>query len=101
MNAKRNSSGLRRKISKELAILFGFVFLGLVVLPFLIYFVGQAVFGDYGGVGYGEFYSTLNQKVRNGDYAALFLIFSPYIGWQCIRLAAYAWRAAGRSSAAA
>ena len=30
------------------------LFFGLVILPIAIWFVGNAVFGDYGGAGYGK-----------------------------------------------
>ena len=98
MNAENKTSATRRRVAKEFAVLFGFLFLGLAVLPLLIFVVGQAVFGEYGGMGFGDFFGTLSAKVRSGDYVALFLVFSPYLGWQCLRLAAYAWRASGRAS---
>ena len=86
----------RKIATKELALLAGFLFFGLAVMPILIYFVGDMVFGAYGGVGYGDFFGTLSQKVRNGDAVACFLVLSPYLGWQCVRLTALAWRLAGR-----
>ena len=87
---------IRRIATKELALLSGFLFLGLAVMPFLIYTVGQSVFGAYGGFGYGDFFSTLSQKVRTGDSVAWFLVLSPYIGWQSLRGFAFAWRLIGR-----
>jgi len=62
-------------------------------MPVVIYLVGQAVFGAYGGNGYGDFFGTLSEKVRHGDRVAWFLILSPYLGWQCVRMSAFAWRA--------
>ena len=87
-------------MTKEVALLVGFLFVGLIVLPYLIYFVGESVFGAYAGVGYWDFFTTLSAKVRNGDIVAWFLVLSPYMGWQCLRLAAKAWRAAGRNEQA-
>jgi hypothetical protein len=87
----------RTLASKELALLAGFLFVGLTVLPYTIYGVGQSIFGAYAGIGYGDFFGTLSGKVRAGDIVALFLVLSPYFGWQCLRLAAFAWRAAGRT----
>jgi hypothetical protein len=92
--------GLRQIATKEIALLSGFLFFGLVILPMLIYYVGNAVFGAYGGFGYGDFFGTLSQKVRSGDSVAWFLIFSPYLGWQCLRLTAFAWRLAGKPNSA-
>ena len=73
----------------------GFLFFGLVIMPVVIYFVGQAIFGNYGGLGYSSFFGTLSAKVRNGDYVAWFLILAPYLGWQVLRLLALAWRLSG------
>ncbi len=65
-------------------------------MPIMIFFVGKSVFGAYGGVGYVDFFATLSGKVRNGDLVAWFLILSPYLGWQCLRLMVFAWRISGR-----
>ena len=83
-----------------MALLTGFLFIGLVVMPVVVYFVGQTVFGTYGGQGYGDFFGTLSAKVRNGDYVAWFLVLAPYLGWQILRLLALAWRQTGQSQAA-
>ncbi len=91
---------IRRIATKELALLTGFLFFGLAIMPVLIYHVGQSVFGAYGGFGYGEFFRTLTQKIRAGDGVAWFLVLSPYIGWQCLRALAFAWRLAGRGKPA-
>ncbi len=87
---------MRKAITREAALLLGFAFFGLLVLPVAIYFVGQAIFGDYGGGSYGHFYSELSSRIRTGDPAAWFLVFSPYLGWQTLRLIALGWRSAGR-----
>ena len=99
MGATENSTPpIRQVATKEFGLLVFFLFAGLVLLPVLIYFVGQSVFGDYEGVGYGDFFSGLSEKIRNGDWASWFLILSPYFAWQCLRLMAYGWRLAGRST---
>jgi hypothetical protein len=95
VNAIIQPSSLRQRATKELAILAGFLFLGLVVVPIIIFQVGQVVFGAYGGTGYGDFYGTLSAKVRSGDSVAWFLVLSPYLGWQCLRLLVFGWRLAG------
>ena len=96
MKTKTTPPGLRQLAAKELALLTGFLFLGLVVLPIATFIVGQSVFGTYAGVGYGDFFGTLSAKVRGGDIVAWFLILSPYLGWQSLRLTVFAWRIAGR-----
>lgn len=96
MTTTAQSTNFRQIATKELALLTGFLFFGLAIMPMLIYFVGDVVFGAYGGVGYSDFFGTLSQKVRGGDTVACFLVLSPYLGWQCVRLTAFLWRLAGR-----
>ena len=85
---------VRRIITREAALLTGFLLLGLVLLPVAIYLVGQAIFGDYGG--FSHFSSELSSRIRAGDGAAWFLVLSPYLGWQTLRLIGLGWRIAGR-----
>jgi hypothetical protein len=80
-------------VIRESAWFIGLLFVGFVLMPIAIYLVGQDVFGAYAGAGYGDFFGTLSEKVRNGDAVAWFLILSPYLGWQCVRLSVFAWRA--------
>jgi hypothetical protein len=96
VNTAKNTAGLRQRAIKEIALFTGLLFVGLVILPVLIYSVGQSVFGAYGGVGYTDFFGTLGGKIRQGDIVAWFLILSPYLGWQCLRLTMLAWRLTGR-----
>ena len=86
----------RRIVTKELALFSALLFFGLVVLPIAIWFVGKAVFGAYGGAGYMDFFGTLSGKIRSGDLVAWFLVLSPYLVWQVIRLTALGWRAVGK-----
>ena len=58
---------------------------GLVALPALIYTVGSALFGDYGGTGFSAFYGSLHSDLRTGELAGWFLVLSPYIVWQLAR----------------
>ena len=89
-------SGLRRIFTKELALFAILLFFGLVVLPIAIWFVGKAVFGAYGGAGYMDFFGTLSAKIRSGDVVAWFLVLSPYLVWQIVRLTALGWRTVGK-----
>ena len=83
-------------LQKEVALLTGLLFIGMVLVPVAIYMVGKAVFGEYGGQGFAHFYGTLSGKLRDGDTVAWFLVLSPYLAWQCLRLTALAWRSASR-----
>ncbi len=85
------------RIAKKEAALFSILlFVGLVLLPGLVWVVGQAVFGAYGGDGYGEFFGTLMRKIRSGDWVAWFLVLSPWLGVQLLRLATRLWRLAAK-----
>jgi len=92
------ASSLKKAIRKEVGLLVGLLFLGLVIMPVAIYWLGQSVFGDYGGHGYGDFFGTLSGKIRSGDGVAWFLVLSPYLVWQGLRLTALAWRLSGRTA---
>ena len=72
------------------------LFFGLVILPVAIWFVGDAVFGDYGGAGYGDFFGNLSIKIRSGNLVAWFLVLSPWLALQIVRIALAGWRHAGK-----
>jgi hypothetical protein len=81
-----------RFLKKEVALLATMLFLGLVLLPIAIWFVGNAIFGTSGGTGYSDFFGSLSGKIRAGDPAAWFLVLSPWLGVQVVRLAVAGWR---------
>lgn len=85
-----------KTLKKEGALLAILLFVGIVLLPIAVWFVGKAVFGAYGGNGYAEFFGILSGKIRGGDPVAWFLVLSPYLVWQCLRLIAFGWRAVGK-----
>lgn len=85
-------SPLRRKITRETALFFGLLFAGFVLLPIAVWMVGDALFGEYGGAGYGDFFGTLSAKIRSGDTVAWFLVLAPYLAVSVMRLMARAWR---------
>jgi hypothetical protein len=89
-------ASVRKMITREAALLLGLLLVGLLLLPVAVYLVGQAIFGDYGGGSFGHFFSELSGRIRAADPAAWFLVLSPYLGLQTLRLVAVAWRAAGR-----
>ena len=72
------------------------LFLGIVLLPIAIWFVGDVVFGSYGGNGYVDFYNRLGGKLRSGNLVAWFLVLSPWLTLQVIRLSLAGWRYAGK-----
>lgn len=93
-----NWSFLRNIVRKEIGLLAGLLFFGLVLMPIAIFVIGQKFFGTYGGHGYSDFFGTLSGKIRAGDTVAWFLVLSPYLVWQCLRLMALAWRLSGRKA---
>lgn len=90
-------TSFRKSVRKELALFLGLLFLGLVLLPVAIFFVGQQVFGDYGGAGFAGFFNTLGGNLRQGNWVAWFLVLAPYLAWQTVRLTRLLWRIAGHS----
>lgn len=64
-------------------------------MPMVIYWVGEAIFGPYGGHGYFEFFGAISEKIRAGDGVAWFLVLAPYLIWQCLRLTYAGWRFLG------
>lgn len=93
-----NPSLLKKAIRKELGLFVGLLFIGVVLMPIAIFWVGQSFFGDYGGHGYGDFFGTISEKIRGGDGVAWFLVLSPYLVWQCVRITILAWRHSGRTT---
>lgn len=91
-------SSLKKIIRKEVGLFIGLLFVGFVLMPVAIFWVGQSLFGAYGGEGYGAFFGTISEKIRGGDGVAWFLVLSPYLVWQCLRLTLTAWRYSGRSA---
>jgi len=90
---------LKQKILKETALFSGLLFLGFVIVPIFIYWLGPTILGEFGGAGYGDFFGDLSARIRNGDLAAWFFVLSPWLVWQILRLTAFAWRLSGRPSA--
>lgn len=85
---------LKQLALREIALFLGLFFFGLVLLPIGIYIVGGEVFGEYGGNGFGGFFGAISSKIRNAEPVAWFLVLSPYIAWQVVRLTMLAWRMA-------
>ena len=82
-----NAAQVRKTTIKKESLLFLWLLLvGLFVLPGAIYLIGRAMFGEYGGSGFSAFYGLLHSELRSGEYSVWFLILSPYLVWQILRL---------------
>jgi len=82
-------------ITREVALFVGLLFVGFVLMPIAMYWLGQLLLGEFGGSGYADFYGTLSAKFRNLDSATWFLVLSPWLLWQVARLTVYGWRRFG------
>jgi len=85
-------NNLKQTALNELALFLGLLFIGFVLVPIAIFYVGQNLLGQFGGYGYGDFFGTLSARIRSGDLLAWFFVLSPYLVWQTLRLTLYAWR---------
>ena len=93
MNLASSPKTVRQRITAEVGLFTGLLFLGFVIMPIVIWFIGQNIFGAYGGEGYGDFFGSLSAKIRARDTAAWFLVLSPWLAIMVLRLMALAWRA--------
>ena len=85
-------------IRKEALLLLILFAAGIVLMPAVIYFIGQLIFGTYGGDGFGGFFSAIGKKLITADGVAWLLVASPYLILQCLRITAYAWRRSRKTS---
>jgi len=86
-NMARSSSPASRVARRELLLFGGLLPGGLLLLPPAIYVVGRAVFGDYGGGDLFDFFAAVLARVVSLEPGALFLVLSPYLFVQLVRLA--------------
>jgi hypothetical protein len=90
---------LKTRLQSELALFLILLLVGLLLLPISIYLVGNAIFGDYSGSGFAAFYQSVHDGLRRGDSAIWFLVLSPYLGWQVLRLTVVGFRYSRKISA--
>ncbi len=95
--AKSAPSALSKPVLREVLLFAVLGAFGLIVLPIAIFYVGGLVFGDYGGDGFGQFFESILAKLGRGDRLAWFLVLSPYIVIQLLRIAMLAWRLSTRA----
>ena len=88
---------LKQRLKFETGLFIGLLFCGFVLMPIAIWFIGQNVFGAYGGEGYDDFFGRLSARIRGGDMASWFLVLSPWIVILILRLMARAWRSTNQT----
>ncbi len=89
---------LKKSVLRELALFLGLLLAGLVLLPIAIYWLGPRVLGEFGGHGFADFFGSLAVRLRAGEFAAWFLVLSPYLAIQVLRLTRFGWRASRPTS---
>ena len=75
----------RTKAAREILLALGLLAFGLIVLPALVYLVGQRVVGEYPD-GLGGLYAALGDALITGNVFAWILVLSPYLCIVLIRL---------------
>ncbi len=93
----QQTSTVRQILTREIAVILWCALAGVFLLPLAIYLVGQSVFGDYGGGGFADFYREMHYQLRGGDPVVWYLVSSPYIFWQTLRLTLWAFRRGNRT----
>ena len=89
---------LKTSVLREAALLLGLLLVGLVVVPILIYLIGPRLLGEFGGHGFADFFGSLGARIRSGEAAAWFLVLSPYLVVQVLRLTWFGWRSTRQSA---
>ena len=88
-----NQGTFKQTALKETALLVGLLFIGFVIMPIAIYWIGPRVLGEFGGYGYSDFFGGLSARIRSGDLVAWLFVLSPYLVWQILRITLFAFRA--------
>ena len=81
-----------RIMRRELVTFVLLALVGVLVVPIAIYLVGAEIFGEYAGAGFGDFYRDIHSDLRERQPVVIFLLISPYLVWQLLRLSIYAFR---------
>ena len=83
---------LKTPAAREALLFLTLLLVGLLLLPIAIYVVGQLVFGEYSGLGLTDFFEGIYRGLPSGDGVVWFLVLSPYLGWQVLRLTIWLFR---------
>ena len=77
---------------REVAIAAGLLAFGLILLPFVVYLVGQRVLGEYEGDGALALAESIWRDLLSFRLAAWILVLSPYLTIQIARGVGLIWR---------
>lgn len=84
---------LNKSIRNEVILFAVCLVLGLFFLPAAIYLVGELIFGAFGGGGFGDFYGSVQAAIWAFDPVVWFLVLSPYLVVQSLRVTFRLYRA--------
>lgn len=82
----------RDNARREIILLLVLVSASLLLMPIVIYLVGAEIFGDYAGNGFVDFYRDIYSDLRDTQTVVMFLLLSPYLIWQLLRLTLHLFR---------
>ena len=78
---------IKHVIAREALVFAILLLIGLIAVPIGVYWVGSLLLGEFGGTGFGDFFGALGVRLGRADPTAWFLIASPYLAVQSLRLA--------------
>lgn len=93
-SSKKQGKGLRR----EALLLLGSLLFGLLLLPVLVFAVGQGIFGEFAGGGLWAFFAGIHGMLRSGNAFVWFLVLAPYLIIQTLRLSFRLFKSAARQA---
>ncbi|HTE41071.1 MAG TPA: hypothetical protein VK629_09580 [Steroidobacteraceae bacterium] len=87
MTTTASSTPTRRSGRRELILAASSLAIGVLVLPGLIYGVGTALLGEYGGGPHlGSFYGDFFRNLGGGKLRAWFIVLAPYLFLWLLRI---------------
>lgn len=93
LRVSNRATGLNKPFRNEVILFAVCLLLGLFFLPAAIYLVGDLIFGAFGGGGFGDFYGSVQAAIWGFDSVVWFLVLSPYLVVQALRLTFRLYRA--------
>ena len=88
----------KNPLRREAFLIIACLSFGLLILPVLVFIVGQVIFGEFAGGGLGAFFADIHRMLRSGNVVVWFLVLSPYLIIQTLRLSIGLFRIARRQA---
>jgi hypothetical protein len=74
-----NDQTASHRIRNEVLVFAASLLVGLFALPVAIYAVGHALFNEFGGGDFGDFYAAVQTEIWSFAPVVWFLVLSPYL----------------------